>query len=341
MRVLISLLLLGAAASAQSSTCSSIPLGFNLAGNAGRLNGFVPFAPSSYWHRDVTSLPADPNSSAYVEDVRQTADRRFRSLYPATHPGVTEGYFYHVVSGKQRRIRVYYDLNGAIPAESDPGPMPIPFSPRVQNSVSSDNPFPDYQSAAATDGHVIVLDRDNCVLYELFNAKWDGHALHAGTGVVFDMLAGDNQRPVMFTSGSVSGFPLFPGFLRDEELDGTAPINHPITVTLGVMAGSGNFYPKHSFIAPATHHQYGSAFNPWWHPSNIPLGSVLRLKPDFDVSGYPPQGQRILNAMKKYGLIFVDGGNTIDFYSAAGLIGTRTRPVSYTTTLRSPPRTSM
>ena len=196
--------------------------------------------------------------------------------------------------------------------------MPIPFAPRVQNSFVAGNPFPNYAYASTTDGHVIVIDKDNCVLYELFHVNWDGHALHAAVGAVFDLMAGDNQRPYMNTSASVSGLPLLPGFLRDEELNGTVPINHPIAVTLAVMAGSGNFFPKHSWIAPASHHQYGSGFNPWWAPGNIPVGALLRLKPAFDVSSYPAQAQIILAAMKKYGLIFVDGGNTVDFYAAAG-----------------------
>ncbi len=318
MRLLLCFIFCGAAA---AQTCASIPLGFSLGANGGRLNGFVPFPASAYWHRDVTKAAVDTNSSAYIEDVRQTADRRILSLYPASQNGggsTIDGYFYHVVAGNQRRVNVYYDLPGAIPNESDPGPMPIPLSPVVQNSLTANNPFPNYTYAASTDGHVIVVDKDNCVLYELFDVLWDGHAVHAGVGTVFDLLAGDNQRPIMFTSGSVSGLPLFPGFLRDEELSGATAINHPITVTLGVMAGSGNFYPKHSWIAPAEHHQYGTGFNPWWHPSNIPIGSILRLKANFDVSGFPAQGQRILNAMKQYGVIFVDGGNTMDLYSAAG-----------------------
>jgi hypothetical protein len=53
-------------------------------------------------------------------------------------------------------------------------------------------------------------------------------------------------------------------------------------------------------------------------PSNIPFGALLRLVPSFDVSPYDAQGQLILNAMKKYGAIFVDGGNTVDLYSASG-----------------------
>lgn len=378
---------------AYGQSCSSIPVGYNLGANGGRLNGFVPFPLSAYWHRDVSGLTPDPNSTAYISDVRQGGDRRFLSAYPASQNngvGAVDGFPYHVVAGSQPRVNVHYDLatgqaafvNGStsvtwvsggqfsagmtsidigtrpnspyivndktyqvasstnttitlalpftgasgtypwglasVPSSSEPGPMPIPLSPIEQNSLVANNPFPSYVYASTTDGHVIVLDKDNCVLYELFNVLWDGHAIHAGTGAVFDLLGGDNQRPVMFTSASVSGLPLFPGFLRDEELNGSVPINHPITVSLAVMAGSGNFYPKHSWIAPAEHHQYATGFNPWWLPSNIPVGAVLRLVPGFDVSGYPAQGQLLLNAMKKYGVIFVDGGDTVDFYSASG-----------------------
>ncbi len=60
------LFLCASAAFAQS--CSSIPVGFNLAANAGRLNGFVPFAASSYWHRNISALTPDPNSTAYIAD---------------------------------------------------------------------------------------------------------------------------------------------------------------------------------------------------------------------------------------------------------------------------------
>ena len=319
MKALI-LFLIGIAAYGQTA-CSSIPLGFNLAANGGSLGGFVPFPLSSYWHRDVSNATPDPASAAYIADSTQGGNRRFLSLYPASGnggSGFVDGFFYHVVSGSQRRINVYYDGPTAIPGESDPGPMPIPLSPVMQGSLSAGNPFPAYNAAGARDGHVIVIDRDNCVLYELFDTYWDGHALHAGVGATFDLLGGDNQRPVMYTSGSVSGLPLLPGFLRDEELNGSVPINHPITISMATMAGSGNFYPKHSFISPAEHHQYGFNFNPWWHPANLPFGAILRLKASFDISGYPAQAQLILNAMKKYGVIFVDGGNTVDLYSAGG-----------------------
>jgi hypothetical protein len=391
-----SLLLFLCSSFAFAQNCSSIPPGFSLAANGGRLNGFVPFPASSYWHRDIAGTAADSNSANYISDVRQGGDRRVLSAYA----GNSGGYTYHVVSGAQPRVNVYFDvpqavvqftngstavtwLSGAylndpyngmggagatlgvydnvgswadgaatnyvissvggctaqcttavltsaytgptgnhaingqsIPSQSDSGPIPLPPNPGVSGTMTIDNPFPAYTNY--TDAVTIVVDKDNCVLYETSGSYYDGRNMHVIQMSVFDLLGGDNQRPYMWTSTSVSGLPQLPGLLRDEEISGAVPINHPILVTLGVMAGSGNFYPKHSWIAPAEHHQYGFAFNPWWHPANIPFGALMRLVPGFDTSSYPPQAQLIMAAMKRYGVIFIDGGNTMDLRVTAG-----------------------
>jgi hypothetical protein len=169
---------------------------------------------------------------------------------------------------------------------------------------------------------VIVLDKDNCVLYELYEVGWDGHALHAAVGATYDLKAGDQQRPILWTSASVSGMPLFAGWLRDEELANPSLINHPISVSMAVFA-SGNFFPKHSFVAPASHHQYGGgslAVNRyWWIPDENPFGGVWRMKPGYTSSSCTSsQATVLLNVMKKYGVILMDGGRNMWFYSAAG-----------------------
>ena len=40
----------------------------------------------------------------------------------------------------------------------------------------------------------------------------------------------------------------------------------------------------------------------------LPLGARLRLKANKDISGFPPEMQRIFRAMKRYGLIVADNG---------------------------------
>ena len=41
------------------------------------------------------------------------------------------------------------------------------------------------------------------------------------------------------------------------------------------------------------------------------LGAQLRLKKDFDISGFSQHNQVILQAMKKYGLILADIGSNL------------------------------
>jgi hypothetical protein len=63
---------------------------------------------------------------------------------------------------------------------------------------------------------------------------------------------------------------------------------------------------QEAFVLPATH----------WASSNTsadapPMGLRLRLKADFDISGYPADDQVILTCLKKYGLILADNGSAI------------------------------
>jgi hypothetical protein len=42
------------------------------------------------------------------------------------------------------------------------------------------------------------------------------------------------------------------------------------------------------------------------------MGLRLRLKSNFDISGYPPQAQEVLRALKTYGMLVADNGS--DWY---------------------------
>jgi hypothetical protein len=198
-------------------------------------------------------------------------------------------------------------LSVSIPSQSEPGPQPIPLTPMIQASIAPGNQFPNYDISRLTDGHLIVIDRDNCVLYENYAVDYDGHNIHAGGSAVFDLLGGDLQRPLMWTSGSVSGMPMFPGLVRDEELNGTVPINHPVIVNLSPAIDHCDF------IFPAEHHQYGCNST-----SRLPIGSLLRLNASFDLTGQNAIQLRIATAFKKYGLIYSDGGTSVSAYTASG-----------------------
>ena len=321
MKPLVLLAIVAASMSAQTpGTCPAIPSGFSLGLNGGTLGGFRPFPTSVLWNR-VDSLATDSRSTAWMNDLvfQQGIDLRIRSLYPSTENGIgtghIEGFLYHVVSGSQRRVNVgWYDSGDGITQTSlDPGPYPVPFEARVKNTLLADSPVPN--PTLAGDGHVIVIDRDNCLGYIFFKARHtDGGALQAAYVSVFDLLGGDNQRPFLTPSGSVSGLPLIPNYTlvnQDELVAGQ--INHPIFGT-AFVSGGGNFFPHHSFLLPASMHQYG---NGGWAATELPIGSRLRMKSTVDTSSWPAQAQVLADAMKKYGVLIGDGGGTVDYNGTA------------------------
>jgi hypothetical protein len=156
----------------------------------------------------------------------------------------------------------------------------------------------------AGDKHLFVIDRDTCFQYETWNTYWYNGHLYAGVLAVFDLLGGDLQRPYGWTSGSVSGVPQYAGLVTvDEVLSGH--INHALATT--AFYGFG----RSAFTAPASSHQWNSD-----NPAMPPFGARMRLRQNFDVSPYGPQAQVVLNALKQYGAIYVDGGIYGDMYWA-------------------------
>src|SRR5207248_2626833 len=60
---------------------------------------------------------------------------------------------------------------------------------------------------------------------------------------------------------------------------------------------------RRAYVYPATH------FASQLVDENLPrMGERIRLKKDVDVSGYSPEVQTILKAMKKYGMFVADNG---------------------------------
>src|SRR5579863_9804560 len=274
--VLLSLLFLSFAAFAQT-TCSQMSLGIE----AG-LNGFIPFPADNLWNQNIFNSPVDPNSDAIINFIGSSTP-----LHPdfgaGLYDGQTMGIPYVVVSGTPF-VNIRFTAYGN---ESDPGPMPIPTNAPIEGDPKPGN----------GDRHVLVLDRDNCWLYELYssyrqkNGSWD-----AGSAAVWDLL-NDEQRPYTWTSADAAGLPIFPGLARYDEV-ASGQIQHALRFTLQ--------YSREAFTPPASH----------WAPNSTnslaaPMGMRLRLKASYDISGFPSQAQIILAGLKKYGMIMADNGSSM------------------------------
>jgi len=163
--------------------------------------------------------------------------------------------------------------------------------------IPANAPIEGYPHPGNGDRHVLVLDRDNCWLYELYashelkSGNWD-----AGSGAVWNLLA-DETRPYTWTSADAAGLPIFPGLARYDEVAAGA-INHALRFT--VQYSQAAFTPPASHWAANSTEQYAAI-----------MGMRLRLKASYDISGFPPQSKVILQALQQYGMIMADNGSSV------------------------------
>jgi hypothetical protein len=263
--------------SVQTSSCSQMSIG-----QGASLGGFLPFPSDNLWNKDISSAAVDPNSSAFINYIGPTV-----GLHPDFGSGQYNGSYmgipYTVVDSTQLLIPINYQAYGS---ESDPGPMPIPLTTLIEG----------YPNPGTGDRHVLVLDKANCFLYELYSSYPQSTAWNADSGTVWDLLA-DEQRPYTWTSADAAGLPIFPGLVRYDEVAAGA-INHAIRFTL--QNSSAGFTPPASHWASTTS-----------NANALPMGARLRLKSSFNVSTFSAANQVILKAMKKYGLIMADNGSSM------------------------------
>ena len=238
------------------------------------LHGRRVFPADDLWNKDVSKEAVDANSDTLIASIGLT-----KSLHPDF--GTRYGIPYVVVDGTQAKVPVAFEYAG----ESDKGPYPIPADAPIEGGPQ-----------AKGDRHVLVIDRDNWVLYELFSARplEDGTGWRAGSGAIFD-LTKNTVRPAGWTSTDAAGLPVFAGLARYDEVVEQKEITHALRFTVTKS--------RRAYVAPARHWASRSD-----DPKLPPMGMRVRLKAEYDISRFPGSAQVILTALKHYGMIVADNG---------------------------------
>lgn len=263
--------------SAPKKSKSKIKLGINAS-----LGGKRPFPDNNPWNTDISKAPVDPNSAAIIRKIG--AQKSLRADFGSgLWEGAPIGIPYVVVSGQQAPVPVVFTEYGH---ESDPGPYPIPANAPIEGHPKTDG-----------DRHVIVIDRDNWKLYELFHAfpKYGNVVWNAGSGAVFD-LSRNHHRKAGWTSADAAGLPIFPGLVRGDEVFEQKEIRHALRFTVN--------HSRRAYVHPARHWASRSD-----DPLLPPMGMRVRLKSTIDITGFAPEVQVILKALQKYGMILADNGS--------------------------------
>ena len=259
---------------------------------------FQLFPADNWWNQDVTQAPVDPRSAQFIAFINNGGSRRLHPDFGGfASPGSVNiyGFPYVVVGADQpkRAVDFYYaSESDGVDRASGRGYAfyPIPDQAITEPYWIEGGP-PGNQSPGG-DRHMLILDRDNRHLYELFDLRWNGSQWTAGSGAFFD-LNRNNRRPEGWTSADAAGLAILPGLVRYDEVFGSDEIRHAFRVTVRATNG---------YVWPASHRAGNN-------PQALPMGARLRLKASKDLSGYRPEIQKIFRAMQRYGLIVADNGS--------------------------------
>jgi len=286
--ILLLALTLGSASRAQSGAV----LG-------GALPGPLPLFPrTNWWNTDVSRAPLEPNGQRFINWI-QVSGRR--SLHPdyggdsgeSPPNGIIYGMPFIVVPGTQPLVPVqfYYDGESDHGAPGRPPGYPIPSEAKTQQRWIEGGLA---GGGADGDRHMLIVDRDHRILFELYATYWNATAgrWEAGSGAIYP-LDTNLRRPDGWTSADAAGLAILPGLVRYDEVYGPDPIRHALRFTTRSTNG---------YVYPASHNASSTALAP-------PMGARLRLKAAKNLSGYDPAVRKIFQAMKTYGLILADNGS--------------------------------
>ncbi len=234
------------------------------------------FPASSVWNKPVHRLPLQKNSTAIVRTIGAGLNVH-ADFGSGLWDGGPIGIPVTVVDSSQPKSSVDFHYD----EESDPGPYPIPPDVRIEGGPDADG-----------DRHAIIVDRDSCTLYELFDLwpAWD-----AGSGAIWNMRS-NALRPRGWTSADAAGLPILAGLARYDEV-ASGVIDHALRFTVKRT--------RRAYIYPARH--FASSYT---SPNLPPMGLRFRLRANFPVMSFPPQARVVLRALKRYGMIVADNGSS-------------------------------
>jgi len=339
-------LILGVQGYAQNCTAFAGPGNVPLETGVGAsLNGFLPFGgsvPTLYgpaaWNYQVynattqTYAPGfsvDPNSAAIIAQINH-GDKIGGKPAPL-HPdfGPAGGMPYTVVdSSSQPAINLYGlkagpDSPESAASQSDAVVEPAPLTAPIEGQQADCLSYPangEGEGYYFGDTHMLIVDRNQCFLYETYlTSRCDG-VISAGGQAIWDLEYGE-VRPYGWTSTDAAGLPVWPGLVKFDEACSTyvndvddvnndgncavvnpAGVQHAFRMTVNRTKGDGN---GGYFVFPAGHGASGG-YN--YKYLNV-MGMRMILNPTTDISSFSPINQTLLTAMMQYGLILADNGS--------------------------------
>ena len=203
------------------------------------------FPANNWWNTDVSNAPLDANSANFIQFIGPT-----KGLHPDfggdAGGGNVYGFPFIVVDGSQAKKTVTFTDFGDQSDGVDHGTgqsfpfYPIPDEAITMNGWVEGGQPGNVDQRADSDRHMLIVDKTNNTLYELYNVWYNGSNWEAASGAFFDMNT-NNRRPDTWTSADAAGLAILPGLVRYDEVFGPDEIRHAFRVT--VQSSNGYVYP--------------------------------------------------------------------------------------------------
>ena len=266
---------------------------------------------NTVFHADVSNLPVLAQSGTWLTVLGADRGATLRATWGGDPwMGSIGGMPVNIVSASRRTERVIFNRGLSTSGPSiDERPYAIPDYPIVEGMGSAGA-----GTVPAWDRHLLVFQEGTCISQELYNvangvelpansigdalangiyANQYGSAWIAEAGVRYDM---SNPLYPSIGAANASRLPYLPLILRTDELQ-RGHIDHMLGITIAKDRGTGYTWPARAGD--------GTGAN----PDGVPMGTVLRLRADFDMTDYSPATQVILRALQDHGAVIYDSGN--------------------------------
>jgi hypothetical protein len=260
--------------------------------------GCPMFPANNVWNTDVSKLPVDSHSAAWLRSMAAGSTY----LHPDFGPdqgGYPYGIPFNVVTNAHSRVRIRFEYA----SESNRAPYPFGPDTRIEGGKN-----------AGGDRHAIMVNKSTCKLYELWEARYSATRPTAGSGAIWD-LRSNALRPAGWTSADAAGLPILPGLLNYSQVVAAVRDGKPITHAIRFTAQT----TRTAYIWPARHEAGSSSSG-----SLPPMGARFRLKAGFSVARfcrnsapYCKDAKAVLTEMQHYGLILADNGSNWFFQGSA------------------------
>jgi VCBS repeat-containing protein len=254
------------------------------------------------FHADISDLPVQAKSATWLDVLGAGRGATLGANWGNMWMKSTGGMPVNVVGATHPTEKVVFNRGYSTSGPSiDSRPYAIPNRPLVEGMPS----------LPAWDRHLLVFQQGTCVSQELYNVANGvempansvldgvGNALYrarygstwiAEAGVHYDM-----SSPLYPASGwaNASHLPYLPMILRPDDL-ARGSIDHMLGIVIAKDKGTGYTWPA------------GGGDGTGVNPDGVPMGSVLRLRADFDMSGYSATTQVVLRALQEHGAVIYD-----------------------------------